>query len=73
MGKDGSPQDMMKTIVCDAGPIVHLREADLLSALLIARMDTAGQEVNDDHQVYTPRRETMVLADVLPLKSARIC
>lgn len=33
MGKDGSPQDMMKTVVCDAGPIVHLREADLLSAL----------------------------------------
>jgi predicted nucleic acid-binding protein len=33
MGKRGIPKNQMKIIVCDAGPIIHLHEAGILSYL----------------------------------------
>jgi predicted nucleic acid-binding protein len=55
MGKKGSSENQMRIVVCDAGPIIHLHEAGILSLL------KHGGEVFLPHSVL---REVLLVTDL---------
>jgi predicted nucleic acid-binding protein len=58
VGKKGSSENQMRIIVCDAGPIIHLHEANILS--LLARMG----------EIFLPQGVSAEVMDVVDLANA---